>query len=97
MTSFENNIGELLNPCIGEIILYEPDNSFRLEVRVEDETVWLTLNQIAKLFDRDKSVISRHITNVFKEEELIMDSTVAKFATVQMEGGRMIERKTVKE
>ena len=92
MNMLENNDDELLNPCISEIILYEPDNSIRLEVRVEDETVWLSLNQIAKLFDRDKSVISRHIANVFKEEELLMDSTVAKFATVQMEGGRMIER-----
>jgi len=47
---------------------------------------------MAKLFDRDKSVISRHITNIYKEEELIIDSTVANFATVQIEGERMIER-----
>jgi hypothetical protein len=76
----------------GEIVLYQPDHSIRLEVRLEDETVWLSLNQIAYLFERDKSVISRHITNVFKEEELFRASTVAKFATVQIEGDRIIER-----
>jgi len=77
---------------IGEIILYQPDTSIRLEVKLEDETVWLTLNQMANLFDRDKSVISRHIKNIFTEEELFMESTVANFATVQIEGDRMVER-----
>jgi len=76
----------------GEIILYQPDDTVKVEVRIENETVWLTLNQISKLLDRDKSVISRHIKNVFEEEELFMDSTVANFATVQIEGGREIER-----
>ena len=70
----------------GEIILYQPDGSIRLDVRVEDETVWLSLNQMTKLFDRDKSVISRHITNIFKEEELFMDSVVANFATTAADG-----------
>ena len=83
---------ELSNQNTGEIILYQPDDAIRIEVRVENETVWLTLNQMAVLFDRDKSVISRHITNIFKEEELTADATVANFATVQMEGDRMIER-----
>jgi len=80
------------NNNIGEIILYEPDRSIRLEVRIDNETVWLSLNQMTNLFDRDKSVISRHIKNIFEEEELVMDSTVANFATVQIEGGRMVER-----
>ena len=70
----------------GEIILYQPDNSVNLEVRVEGETVWLTLNQIAELFDRDKSVISRHIKNIFKEEELFINSVVANFATTAADG-----------
>jgi len=83
---------ELSNQNTGEIVLYQPDDTIRIEVRVENETVWLTLNQMAVLFDRDKSVISRHITNIFKEEELTADATVANFATVQMEGDRMIER-----
>jgi hypothetical protein len=70
----------------GEIILYQPDNSIQLEVRLENETVWLSLNQIAELFTRDKSVISRHIKNIFDEEELYMNSVVANFATTAADG-----------
>ena len=77
---------ELSNQNTGEIILYQPDDSIRIEVRVENDTVWLTLNQMAVLFDRDKSVISRHITNIFKEEELTADAVVAKFATTATDG-----------
>lgn len=51
----------------GEIILYQPDEAVRLEVRLEDETVWLTQAQIAELFQRDRTVITKHINNVFKE------------------------------
>jgi hypothetical protein len=76
----------------GGILLYQPDNAVKLEVRLEDETVWLSLNQIAVLFERDKSVISRHIRNIFREEELFRNSTVANFATAQIEGNRTIER-----
>lgn len=57
---------------------------------MQDETVWLSLEQMARLFDRDKSVISRHIKNAFSEE--LEDSTVAKFATVQKEGDREVIR-----
>jgi len=71
---------------VGEIVIYQPDNSVRLEVKLDDETVWLSLNQIAYLFDRDKSVISRHIKNIFKEEELVSDSVVANFATTATDG-----------
>jgi hypothetical protein len=53
-----------------EIVLYQPDNSLQLEVRLEHETVWLTQMQMVTLFERDQSVISRHINNVFKEKEL---------------------------
>ena len=53
-----------------------------------EDTVWLNLDQIAKLFERDKSVISRHIKNIFNSKELTHTSTVAFFATVQIEGGR---------
>ena len=77
---------------LNEIVVYQPDEIVNLEVRVENESVWLTLNQIAMLFDRDKSVISRHIANVFKEKELSKISTVAKNATVQIENGRSIVR-----
>ena len=77
---------------LNEIVIYQPDEIVNLEVRVENESVWLTLNQIAMLFGRDKSVISRHINNIFKEKELSKISTVAKNATVQMENGRSIVR-----
>jgi hypothetical protein len=68
-----------------KIVLYQPDNTLQLEVRVEDETVWLTQAQMVALFGRDKSVISRHITNIYKEKELEESATVANFATVQNE------------
>jgi hypothetical protein len=72
-----------------EIILYQADNhSTKLEVRIDDETVWLSLNQIAQLFNRDKSVISRHLKNIYKIGELNYEATVAKNATIQIEAGR---------
>ena len=72
----------------GQFLLYQTeDGRTRLEVRLEAETVWLSLNQMAELFQRDKSVISRHIRNVFEEGELRPEATVARSATVQAEGG----------
>ena len=76
---------------ISNSIVYN-DGELELKVSVEQESVWLSLNQICELFDRDKSVISRHIKNIFLEKELERFSTVAKFATVQFEGGREILR-----
>ena len=76
-----------------DLILYQTeDGRTRLQVRLEGETVWLSLNQMADLFQRDKSVISRHIKNVFEEGELSAESTVAKSATVQTEGGKQVTR-----
>lgn len=60
----------------GEIILYQPDETVKLEVRMENETVWLTQTQIAELFERDRTVITKHINNVFKEKELEEKSNV---------------------
>jgi len=66
----------------GEIVIYKtPQNEVELKVKLEQETVWLSLDQMAVLFNRDKSVISRHIRNVFQEKELDKNSVVAKFAT----------------
>ena len=77
----------------GQILLYQTsDGESRIEVRLEGETVWLNLEQMAELFQRNKSTISRHIKNVFEEGELNADSTVAFFATVQTEGRRKVER-----
>lgn len=68
------------------------DGNTEISVMLDGETVWLSLNQLADLFQRDKSVISRHINNIFKEGELDRRSTVANFATVQIEGEREITR-----
>lgn len=77
-----------------EILMYvTEDGAVKIEVTMDAETVWLNLNQMCELFQRDKSVISRHIKNVFLEGELEESSTVAFFATVQNEGERTIERK----
>ena len=77
----------------GEILLYQTeDGQTRLETRMTGDTVWLSLGQIATLFQRDKSVISRHIRNIYVEGELPPESTVAKFATVQNEGGKSVSR-----
>lgn len=76
-----------------EITIYKTeDGSTEIQVKLENDTVWLNLMQLAELFYRDKSVISRHINNIFKENELGKSSTVADFATVQFEGGRPVER-----
>jgi hypothetical protein len=77
----------------GEIIFYQSeDGTVRLETRLENETLWLTINQMAELFDVDKSGISRHLKNIFATRELQRQATVANFATVQNEGGRSVER-----
>ena len=74
-------------PTGGDFILYgTEDGRTRIEVRFSGETVWLSLNQMADLFQRDKSVISKHIKNVFEEGELKPDSVVANFATTATDG-----------
>ncbi len=80
-------------PNNGNIILYQTeDGKSRIEVTLCNDTVWLTADQMADLFQRNKSTISRHIKNVFEDGELNPDSTVAFFATVQNEGDRTVER-----
>jgi len=77
----------------GEIVIYQTeDGQASLEVNLAEDTVWLSLNQMVALFGRDKSVVSRHMRNIFREGELEKKSTVAKNATVQIEGGRKITR-----
>jgi hypothetical protein len=76
-----------------EIILYRPNEiAEHIEVRLDEETVWLNRQQISELFGRDVKTIGKHINNVFSEGELDEIATVAKFATVQNEGGRKVER-----
>ena len=74
------------------LIYQSADGKIKIDVRFEKETVWLTLDQMATLFGRDKSTISRHIKNVFEEGELSLEATVANFATVQIEGKREVVR-----
>ena len=77
----------------GEILIYQTEDGLtKINVNMQNETVWLTLDQMAELFQRDKSTISRHINNVFKEGELKRETTVANFATVQLEGDRTVKR-----
>lgn len=78
---------------MSEIILYKSaDNQTEIEVQFEKETVWLSLNQLAQLFGRDKSVISRHLKNIYNSQELDFEATVAKNATVQNEANREVKR-----
>jgi hypothetical protein len=71
----------------GEVVVYEaPDGEVRVDVRLERETVWLSLNQMAEVFDRDKSVVSRHLRNVFGSGELEREAVVAKHATTAVDG-----------
>ena len=78
----------------GDIIIYQTDDGLtKIDVKVENETVWLSQQQMAELFDTTKQNISLHIKNIFYEEELDEDSTVKEFLTVQKEGNRRVERK----
>jgi hypothetical protein len=76
-----------------EILIYQnPSGDIKIDVRLEDETVWLTQAQLCELFQKSKATISEHIKNVFSEGELDSSATVRKFRIVQMEGSREVER-----
>ena len=75
-----------------EIIVYQPQSTLRLEVRMQDETVWLTQAQIAELFETTPQNITLHIKNVYSEQELEMDSTCKDFLQVRQEGSRTVKR-----
>lgn len=76
----------------GEIVMYQPDETIRLEVRVESETVWLTQQQMAELFKATKQNVSLHIKNIYDEGELEEISTVKDYLTVRKEGKRTVRR-----
>jgi len=80
----------------GEIVIYKTTdtNNFQLEVRVENETVWLTQAQMVELFNSTKQNISLHINNIFKEGELEANSTAKEYLTVQQEGKRKVKQFT---
>ena len=75
-----------------EIVVYQPNETMRLEVRLENETVWLNQARLGELFGVDRTVINRHIHNVYRTHELEETATCAKIAQVQKEGGRTITR-----
>ena len=76
----------------GEIIVYQPEKTLQLEVRMEDETVWLTQAQMADLFETTSQNITLHIKNIYTEQELETDSTCKDFLQVREEGSRMVKR-----
>ena len=77
----------------GQFLLYQtPDGDSQIEVKLQNDTVWLSLDQMAELFQRNKSTISRHVKNVLEDGELQEEATIANFATVQNEGTRKVER-----
>ena len=80
-------------PSIGQTVVFNTkDGKHSVHVQFDEDTAWLSIDQMATLFDRDKSTISRHIKNVYGDGELEQNRTVAKFATVQIEGGREVTR-----
>ena len=92
----KNNLRKIdgdIMPTRGDFLIYSgADGELKLAVRLQDETVWLSINQMADLFGVDKSGISRHLKNIFESAELSKEATVAKFATVQNEGDRQVTR-----
>jgi hypothetical protein len=85
-------VGDSMND-FGEILIYQTeDGHTRLDVRLHDETLWLTQLQIAELFQKDKNTISEHINNIYDERELAPEATVRKFRSVQIEGKREVAR-----
>jgi hypothetical protein len=77
----------------GEFILFQSrDGQTKVECRFEQDNLWLSLNQLGTLFGRDKSVISKHLKNIYDDGELVQEATIAKYATVQIEGSREVNR-----
>ena len=75
-----------------QIVLYQPDESISLQVKIEEDTVWLTQAQMVELFGSSKANISEHITNIYQQGELMQSATVRKFRTVRKEGNRTVTR-----
>ena len=81
-----------MEPAENQIVVYQPNETVRLDVRLENETVWLTQLKIAELFGVQKAAISKHLKNIFASGELVRDATVSKMETVQVEGDRKVVR-----
>ena len=81
-----------LDGAKGEIVMYQPDETIRLEVRMEDETVWLTQQQMAELFSVKENTVTYHIQEIFNTKELIKEATARKIRVVRKEGNRLVKR-----
>lgn len=90
MANENNNIQTTTDDS--QIVLYQPDSTVSLEVKLEDETVWLTQAQMVELFGSSKANISEHIANIYQQGELLEDATVRKLRTVRKEGTRLVTR-----
>ena len=77
---------------IGEIVMYQPDETIRLEVRMENETVWLTQQQMAELFGTKRQAITKHLQNIYDSEELKREATSSILELVRKEGKRTVKR-----
>ncbi|UAA37732.1 virulence RhuM family protein [Paraneptunicella aestuarii] len=86
-------MNDLIHAPKGHFILYQDEEGqANVECLFASDTLWLTLTQLASLYGRDKSVISKHLKNIYAEGELVQNSTIANYATVQTEGSREVER-----
>ena len=92
MIQYADERQSLMTANENQIVVYQPNETVRLDVRLENETVWLTQLKIAELFGVQKAAISKHVKNIFASGELVRDATVSKMETVQDEGGRMVVR-----
>ena len=84
----DNNIQPMTDDS--QIVLYQPDESISLQVKIEEDTVWLTQAQMVELFGSSKANISEHITNIYQQGELVQSATVRKFRTVRKEGNQPV-------
>lgn len=87
-----NQVNQQVSFDDSQIILYQPDETISLEVKLEQETVWLTQAQMVELFGSSKANVSEHIANIFQQKELTPEATVRNFRTVRKEGNRMVTR-----
>ena len=92
IVELKNNSMNNIDSNTGEIVMYQPDETIRLEVRVENETVWLTQQQIADLFQSSRTNVVEHVMHIYEDEELEESSTCRKFRQVRKEGKRMVSR-----
>ncbi len=88
-----NDKVEITEGTAGEIVLYQPDEKTKLEVRVDADTVWLTQQQMGQLFGTNRQAITKHLKNIYDSEELVRESTSSILELVQKEGSRSVRRK----